>query len=84
MFKILLHASPLALIISAVLSALAFLPGMFVGLIVPFILYVAGIRSSFVETLGIICMIITGTLASGFTFCLCFGLFGCVTRHFKG
>lgn len=83
MFNFLLQLSPWFLVISAFLAALAFLPGMMVGVVIAFILYVIGIPASIGEPIGIFFMFLFGILASGFTFWLCFGLFGCALHSFK-
>lgn len=84
MFGFLLHLSPWFLVLSSFLSALAFFPGMFIGVAISFILYLIGVPASIGDPLGVFCMLLFGTLTSGFTFCLCLGLYGRIMGHFKG
>lgn len=84
MFNILFHLSPWFLVIFSVLAAFAFFPGMFIGVAIAFILYLAGVPASIGEPIGIFCMLLFGVLTSAFTLWLCLGLFGGAMRHFKG
>lgn len=84
MFDFLLHLSPWFLVLSAFLSALAFFPGMFIGVFIAFILYLIGVPASIGNPLSVILIILFGALTSGLTFCLCLGLYGRIMGHFKG